>query len=153
MNDALALWSMLLLAGKWLMIGLVYAALLVVVAAVRQEARLRLSGEPAAGGLPAAPGRLRVLSGSDGLRPGRTFDLRPVTTLGAAADNTIVVADPYVSGYHARLSWDGAGWWVEDLDSSNGTLVNGQPCQPNARCPLSPGGRLTLGDLLLELVA
>jgi pSer/pThr/pTyr-binding forkhead associated (FHA) protein len=153
MNDTLALWSMLLLAGKWLLIVLVYAALAVVVAAVRQEARLRLSGEPAASGLPAAPGRLRVLSGIDGIRPGRTYDLRPVTTLGAAADNTIVVADPFVSGYHARLTWDGAGWWVEDLDSSNGTLVDGRPCAPNTRCSLAPGARLALGDLLLELVS
>jgi hypothetical protein len=155
MSDALALWSMLLLAGKWLMVGLVYLALVVVVGAVRQEARLRLSGEPLAAGQPAAPGRLRVIAAgpSTRARPGQTYDLHPVTTLGAAGDNTIVLGDPFVSSHHARLTWDGDGWWVEDLDSSNGTVVDEQACQANARCRLAPGGRLGLGEMLLELVA
>jgi hypothetical protein len=151
MSSELALWSMLLLAGKWLLVALVYAALLVVLAAVRQEARLRLAGEQPR---PAAPARLRIVEGGAEAhaQPGQVFDLRPVTTLGAARDNTIALADPYVSGHHARLSWDGAGWWVEDLGSANGTVVDGRPCQANARCRLAPGAQLALGDLVLELV-
>ena len=31
-----------------------------------------------------------------------------------------------VSREHARIKWDGKGWWLEDLKSTNGTFVNGE---------------------------
>ena len=151
MSDVLALWSTLLFAGKWIFIGLVYLALLIILGAVRQETRGRLVGDvPTA----VASGRLRVLQGAGAVPAlaNGAFQLKPVTTLGAGQDNTLVLSDPYVSGRHARLTWDGAEWWLEDLGSANGTSVNGRPCRPHVPCRLPFGARLSAGDVVLELV-
>lgn len=153
MNELLTTWSALLFAGKWLFVGLIYLALLIILGAVRQEARWRLSGGEAPANVGA--GRLRVLEGGADkrLKVGFVVPLRPVTTLGAKPGNTLVLNDPYVSGRHARLTWDGTTWFVEDLGSANGTLVDGQPCRPQARCLVPFGARLTLGAVVLELLA
>jgi len=145
-------WSTLLFAGKWLFIGLVYLALLVIVLAVRQE--MKQHTVAAAAPNPKALGRLRVVAPGTDVRadPGHIFPLQPVNTLGAEADNTLVLGDQFVSGQHARLTWDGVGWWVEDLGSRNGTRIDGQPCPPHVRQRLPVGGRLALGDMVLELV-
>jgi len=45
--------------------------------------------------------------------------------VGRAADNDLVLTDPEVSRYHARLEADGEGWRAVDLGSTNGTWING----------------------------
>lgn len=58
-----------------------------------------------------------------------------------AAD--IVLRDPNVSRRHAELTFTGAGdWTIEDLNSTNGTLVNNRRV---SRCPLRNGDLLTFG--------
>jgi hypothetical protein len=140
-----------LFALKWVFTGLVYFALIVVVIAVRREMRLRLgAGQP----LPsAAPGRLVVLDpgGAAGIRAGTTIALRSENRLGAEADNDIVLEDTFVSGHHARLRWDGAEWWLEDLGSKNGTFVNRRQCRPFQPEPVPPGAALRLGEMQFEL--
>ena len=56
---------------------------------------------------------------------GTRFGLRPVTGIGRGAGNTIVIADDFASGEHALVARRGSQWWLEDLNSSNGTLLNG----------------------------
>src|SRR5262249_30392803 len=53
---------------------------------------------------------------------------------------------------HARLRWQADGFWLEDLGSSNGTFVNGDPASGRHR--VVPGDRLEVGvvPLRLELV-
>jgi two-component system, NtrC family, response regulator GlrR len=46
-------------------------------------------------------------------------------TLGSHQGNTVVVAQPTVSRFHARLELDGNGFLLTDLDSTNGTFVSG----------------------------
>ncbi len=55
----------------------------------------------------------------------------------------IVLADMSVSRRHARLTFRDGNWVLRDLDSTNGTRVNGRPV---VRCRLRPGDVLTLGD-------
>ena len=50
-----------------------------------------------------------------------------LVTIGRAPDNTIVLYDPSVSGYHAQLERSGDTYRLKDLDSTNGTRVNGIP--------------------------
>lgn len=45
-------------------------------------------------------------------------------TLGRRADNDIVIDDPMVSRHHARITWKGNAFLLEDLGSANGTWVN-----------------------------
>lgn len=46
------------------------------------------------------------------------------TTIGRALDCAIVITDPNASRQHAQVQRRGDEWWLVDLDSTNGTLVN-----------------------------
>jgi pSer/pThr/pTyr-binding forkhead associated (FHA) protein len=56
----------------------------------------------------------------------------------------------YVSRRHARITQGRAGYFVADLDSSNGTTVNGQPLLPNRAYPLRNADRLKVGLVVIE---
>ncbi|HEY0973647.1 MAG TPA: FHA domain-containing protein [Solimonas sp.] len=70
-------------------------------------------------------------------------------TIGRRPDNPIVVTDSFASGRHAMVGWDGQHYFVEDLKSSNGTLLNGQRI---TRATLKFGDVIKIGtqDLLFE---
>src|SRR5256885_11215088 len=50
-----------------------------------------------------------------------------LVTIGRGPDNTIIISDPSVSGHHAQLELAGETYRLKDLDSTNGTRVNGVP--------------------------
>ena len=99
-----------------------------------------------AGGYPGAP-RLLV-SGPDGGPDGqRTYQLTgPVTILGRGTDCDLRLVDPGVSRHHAELRAEGDQVVLVDLESTNGTFVNGQPVR---RVQLADGTRITLGRTTL----
>ena len=70
-------------------------------------------------------------------------------TVGRAADNDLLLFDPEVSRHHARLEPAGAGWRVVDLDSTNGTWVNGHRVR---RAPIAPGDELAFGGARFDVV-
>lgn len=47
-----------------------------------------------------------------------------VLTIGRNQENTICFNNKYVSGNHARLTYDGSVWSISDIGSTNGTFVN-----------------------------
>ncbi len=56
---------------------------------------------------------------------GANVTLQSEMTIGRAPTCTIVISDDsYVSAVHARIHRRDGAWWVEDLGSTNGTLVN-----------------------------
>jgi DNA-binding NtrC family response regulator len=71
-------------------------------------------------------------------------------TIGSHAGNGLVVADPTVSRFHARIELDRHGFLLTDLDSTNGTWVGGM--RVNA-VYLPPKAKIQLGDVevLFEL--
>jgi len=71
-------------------------------------------------------------------------------TIGSHAGNGLVVADPTVSRFHARIELDRHGFLLTDLDSTNGTWVGGM--RVNA-IYLPPKAKIQLGDVevLFEL--
>ena len=68
---------------------------------------------------------------------------QPEITIGRQADNGIVLADTQVSRQHARLTISAAGVTITDLDSANGTRVNGRPIA--APTPLHDGDTIQIG--------
>ena len=50
-----------------------------------------------------------------------------MVTIGRAPDNDVVVGDPATSGRHGRIEVRNGYFWISDLGSTNGTLVNGEP--------------------------
>jgi hypothetical protein len=75
---------------------------------------------------------------------GRT---RPLTerrvVLGRSKECDVQVPDANVSRRHAELRQEGSSWWVVDLDSTNGTEVNGRRVP---RAKLADGDRITVGE-------
>jgi len=56
---------------------------------------------------------------------GANVTLQSEMTIGRAPTCTIVISDDsYVSAVHARIHRRDGAWWVEDLGSTNGTVVN-----------------------------
>lgn len=72
-------------------------------------------------------GRLVLLQSPENVpAAGTAIPLQPVTSLGRAPDNTICLPDQFASAHHALLIWREKQWWLEDRDSRNGTLLNGE---------------------------
>ena len=69
--------------------------------------------------------------------------------LGRSKDCDIQLADPNVSRRHAELRQEGSAYWLIDLDSTNGSQVNGHR---TARAKLESGDTITVGstDLVFE---
>ncbi len=49
-----------------------------------------------------------------------------VVTIGRVSDNMIQIDDPSVSSHHAQLNLEGGDYHLKDLNSTNGTRVNGK---------------------------
>jgi hypothetical protein len=64
--------------------------------------------------------------------------------IGRRPDNNIVLDDKFVSGRHAVVGFAQGRYYVEDLKSSNGTLLNGKPVQ---RAELNDGDIIRVGAL------
>jgi pSer/pThr/pTyr-binding forkhead associated (FHA) protein len=62
--------------------------------------------------------------------------------LGRSKDADLQIADPNVSRRHAEVRQEGATYWLIDLDSTNGTELNGRRV---TRAKLSDGDTITLG--------
>lgn len=60
-----------------------------------------------------------------------------------------VLADAHISRRHLRIRWRGKGFEVEDLNSSNGTIVNGEQLEPFRHRTLGAGDVVQIGRLEL----
>jgi hypothetical protein len=81
---------------------------------------------------------------------GASFTLSNSLTLGRVADNDIALDDDtFMSSHHARIEIRPEGVWVVDLDSTNGTFVNGQRVTGDRS--LRKGDRLQVGSTVLEM--
>jgi hypothetical protein len=93
-----------------------------------------------------------VVRRSPSLEDGAEFPLNSApVTLGRGGQNDLVLSgDEFASARHARIEVRGDGAWVQDLDSTNGTFVNGSRVAGAQR--LGAGDVLRVGetDLLVE---
>lgn len=105
--------------------------------------------------LSAAEARLELVQDNtvDGIRSrrdGERLALREAVpvgdelTLGRDEENAVVIGDRYTSGRHARVFRREDAFWVEDLGSKNGTLLNGRRIGGPRR--LVAGDRITVGS-------
>ena len=85
-----------------------------------------------------------VVQEGGGLNKGDHFDLFGGISLGRSPDADIRLEDRYASGFHARVFSRGGGYVVEDLNSTNGTLLNSQELHGEA--DLRPGDVIRIGD-------
>jgi len=90
-------------------------------------------------------GNFLVRSGA--LKGQRLVVKTPVANIGRADYNDLVIPDESVSTTHAKLQRREGIWVLVDLDSTNGTFVDGDRVQ--GETPLSPGVTVRFGDISL----
>jgi hypothetical protein len=121
-----------------------------------QDSMILTPAAAAKAGLGRAAARRRsvrlVVQRSPSLEKGDEFPLNSApVTVGRGGQNDLVLSgDEFASARHARIESRGDGVWVEDLDSTNGTYVNGSRVVGARR--LGAGDVLRVGetDLLVE---
>jgi hypothetical protein len=95
------------------------------------------SEEPVSVGFP----NLVIVTGHSS---GKKIPLLPMTmSIGREHDNNIELKDPDVARYHARIMYERGQFVLEEMDSSNTTLVNGEPSK---RTTLKNGDRIKIGE-------
>ena len=89
-----------------------------------------------------------VDKGPRGIR-GIHMDILGPVIVGRSPSSDICVNEPFVSASHARFSLQGPALVIEDLNSLNGTLVNGRALQEPAT--LREGDEVQIGDVVMKV--
>jgi hypothetical protein len=84
----------------------------------------------------------------EGEEQGRRLSLRPVTAIGRSHTNILIIGDAFASNHHALILWRDELWWLEDLESHNGTYLNEQ--RITHPVPLTSGDRIRIGTTTLR---
>jgi pSer/pThr/pTyr-binding forkhead associated (FHA) protein len=82
-------------------------------------------------------------------RVGERLSLRASNTMGRDAGNDIALPDEAASARHATIEVHDGEWFIEDLGSTNGTLVNGVRIERRER--VRPGDEIAIGRIALRL--
>jgi hypothetical protein len=132
--------DIILLAGRIAFIALLYVFLLF---AIKTGVGLVRGKKSGLGGQGLG---VTIVSGPDTL-VGSLMPLSSTLVIGRAHGNDIVIADDMVSSTHARITPLPDGAILEDLNSTNGTLLNGM--RINAPQNLVAGDHIVIGMLTL----
>ena len=120
-----------LIAEGWLyaalrvaFIALIYLFLFVVLRTTVRELAVAARAMGSGDGQPAVMALEVLDAAGSSLSRGAVVALEPASSIGRVAGNTIVVDDPHTSARHAELRFERGQWWLRDLGSSNGTILN-----------------------------
>ncbi len=73
---------------------------------------------------------LKVIQGNDS----KSYEVnKPVFTVGRSTNNNLMIDNPHISGNHFSISFDGNDYSLNDVGSTNGTLVNGSLYKGDSR--------------------
>ncbi|MCK6542599.1 FHA domain-containing protein [bacterium] len=73
-------------------------------------------------------------------------------TIGRAFDNTLMIDDNSVSRYHAQIKWKKNLMYITDLQSTNGTSVNGEKVEHGYFTELNFSDLVKIGNLELKIL-
>jgi hypothetical protein len=85
-----------------------------------------------------------VVERGGGLKEGERFDLFGGLSIGRSSDADVQIEDRYASGLHARIYSRRGHYYLEDMNSTNGTLLNDAELAGEAE--LVPGDVVRIGD-------
>jgi hypothetical protein len=96
--------------------------------------------------MPTMPGHWLVIRRGPHMNTSFRLD-KNMLTIGRDAANDITINDPEVSRFHVRILWHDNQYFVEDMGSTNGTVVEGQ--RINGLQAIPRGAKLMLGDNII----
>jgi pSer/pThr/pTyr-binding forkhead associated (FHA) protein len=87
--------------------------------------------------------KLYVLDGPD---KGKAFELQGDTIrVGRSPDNHVQLKDAYVSRGHLKILRRGNRLFIQDLESTNGSFLDGEPISPGIECEVREGIPIMIG--------
>lgn len=95
-------------------------------------------------------GALRIVQSPEDTKREQSFPLYAETWIGRSSGNAVMLGDAYTSNQHAVIRRQGGQWWLEDLGSRNGTLLNDVLLTEPA--VVTSGDTFTIGRTSLEIV-
>jgi hypothetical protein len=147
-----------MLEGDWVIaaarvtfIALIYGFLFLVLRTTARELAVAARSMSGDGGRPAQATLVLLDGAGSSLPPGHSWSLQAMTSIGRVDENDLVVDDPHMSAHHAELRFDRGQWWLRDLGSRNGTLLNGEPVR--AVVAVRHGDVLQCGRVRFQLVS
>lgn len=148
----LTLWiaRLSVLALMYLFLLALIVALLADARAAGAPARVDAAPAPPPAPAPATPPRRLVLTAGTLPSTGREYPLTGSLQIGRDAACDIIITNGFVSSRHARIFSAQGQWLVEDLGSTNGTVLNDTPV--TAPQPLTVGDHLLIGDTAFLLM-
>ncbi len=136
------------IALKFAFLGVLYLFLLWIATSARKDlkrnAGTSTGSDTGFSGGGSAPDAWLVVEASDNLDSGSRFDLFGGATLGRSGDADIAFSDRYASGLHARVYPRADRYFIEDMNSTNGTLLDGAPVIGELEIP--DGAKIAIGD-------
>jgi hypothetical protein len=147
-------------ALKFGFLAVLFLFLLVIARSAFRDLRRTAAPAPDATGFHAAVGGPEVQRGNDawliaerggGLTRDERFDLIGGLSIGRSKDADVQIEDRYASGIHARLFSREGRHWVEDMNSTNGTTLNGAAL--NGEAELVDGDTIQIGDTVFRFEA
>ncbi len=139
--------SSTLLILKFALLGVMYIFVFLVVLLILAD--LRRSGRAMPTEANIEPQFYLSVIGGESAALGRRFLLTEDTEIGRDPDCDVQLDDPSVSSRHSRLRLRADGLSIEDLGSTNGTLLNG--AQIVGAAAVRPGDKIKLGRIILQL--
>ncbi len=117
---------------------------------IEQRAEPGESAEEPAVEEPVTPAAVARLVGTT--EPASEFAIFAGTNrIGRRGDSDVVLTgDPHVSGAHAEIIAEEDKFWLVDVGSTNGTMLNGTRVEPNDRSPLAAGDEIVFGRTALR---
>ena len=97
--------------------------------------------------------KLKVISSGSNkrLKKGTVITIREEVTFGRNGDNSLVLEDPYVSAYHFKIFPKDDRFVIEDLESTNGTLLNDE--RLTMKTYLRKEDTIRVGNLSLKVLS
>ena len=147
-------------ALKFGFLAVLFLFLLVIARSAFRDLRRTAAPAPDATGFHAAVGGPEVQRGNDawliaerggGLTRDERFDLIGGLSIGRSKDADVQIEDRYASCIHARLFSREGRHWVEDMNSTNGTTLNGAALSGEAE--LVDGDTIQIGDTVFRFEA
>ena len=84
------------------------------------------------------------------LKKGGIVPLNSELTMGRKEDNLLVLTDPYVSGHHVKIYIRNTDYIIEDLGSTNGTLINEEKLDGSQY--LNSGDEIKVGSAVFKVI-